>query len=57
MEELISAALDTSLATLTTMAPELAPALVALRKAAQQPAITAAERAKTALHDWSVSGP
>lgn len=54
LEEWVDAALDTTLVTLSALAPELAPGMVALRGAVNQPAHDAAEMARRAIKEWAI---
>lgn len=54
LEEWVDAALDTTLITLSAIAPELAPGMVALREVVNAPTHDAAESARRAIKQWSI---
>jgi hypothetical protein len=56
LEDWVQAALDTAVVTLSTLAPELAPAAIAVQQLVQQPLKDKSEMARSALEKWSISG-
>jgi len=54
LEEWVDAALDTTLVTLSAIAPELAPGMVALRNAVNTPVHNVADQARRAIKQWSI---
>lgn len=56
LDNWVDAALDTALFTLSGLAPELAPGMAALRKGINKPVHSAAEKMRSAIKDWSVTG-
>jgi len=57
LDDWVSAALDATMATLTTAAPMLAPGVLAARQLVDKPLKAGAETARKAAYDWAVGEP
>jgi hypothetical protein len=57
LDEWVDAALDATMATLTTAAPMLAPGVLAARELVEKPLKHGAESVRKAAHDWAIGQP